>query len=34
MIPARESPNGELQFPVWNALYQVRDFAQYITGCG
>ncbi|MGE0405121.1 MAG: M61 family metallopeptidase [Candidatus Korobacteraceae bacterium] len=22
----------ELQLPVWNALYQVRDFAQYITG--
>jgi predicted metalloprotease with PDZ domain len=21
----------ELQLPVWNALYQVRDFAQYIT---
>jgi predicted metalloprotease with PDZ domain len=22
----------ELQLPVWNALYQVKDFAQYITG--
>src|SRR5438270_10293013 len=21
----------ELQLPVWNALYQVRDFAQYVT---
>jgi predicted metalloprotease with PDZ domain len=28
-------PNGsaqrELQLPVWNALYQVRDFAQYVN---
>jgi predicted metalloprotease with PDZ domain len=22
----------QLQLPVWNALYQVKDFAQYITG--
>ena len=21
----------ELQLPVWNALYQVRDFAQYVN---
>lgn len=21
----------ELQFPVWNALYQIRDFAQYVN---
>ena len=21
----------ELQLPVWNALYQVRDFAQYVS---
>jgi predicted metalloprotease with PDZ domain len=27
--PGRES--HELQLPVWNALYQVRDFAQYIN---
>lgn len=25
------SAQRELQLPVWNALYQVRDFAQYIT---
>jgi len=23
--------NRELQLPVWNALYQVRDFSQYMT---
>src|SRR5690348_14364197 len=27
--PGRES--HELQLPVWNALYQVRDFTQYIN---
>ncbi len=26
------APTRELQLPVWNALYQVRDFAQYVTG--
>jgi predicted metalloprotease with PDZ domain len=25
------SPQRELQLPVWNALYQVRDFAQYVN---
>ena len=25
------TPQRELQLPVWNALYQVRDFAQYIN---
>jgi predicted metalloprotease with PDZ domain len=25
------SAQRELQFPVWNALYQVRDFAQYVN---
>ena len=31
-IALRANPRGntELQLPVWNALYQVRDFAQYI----
>lgn len=24
-------PQRELQLPVWNALYQVRDFSQYIN---
>jgi predicted metalloprotease with PDZ domain len=24
-------PERELQLPVWNALYQVRDFAQYVN---
>ena len=24
-------PSRELQLPVWNALYQVRDFAQYVN---
>src|ERR1041385_9214074 len=23
-------PTRELQLPVWNALYQVRDFSQYV----
>ena len=25
------APQRELQLPVWNALYQVRDFAQYVN---
>ena len=25
------APERELQLPVWNALYQVRDFAQYVN---
>ncbi len=25
------TPQRELQLPVWNALYQVRDFAQYVN---
>ena len=25
------SPQRELQLPVWNALYQVRDFAQFVN---
>src|SRR5437879_6297616 len=25
------SGQRELQLPVWNALYQVRDFAQYVN---
>ena len=25
------SSQRELQLPVWNALYQVRDFAQYVS---
>jgi predicted metalloprotease with PDZ domain len=30
MLP--EGPDlRELQFPVWNALYQIRDFAQYVN---
>jgi len=28
------SPERELQLPVWNALYQVRDFAQYVNSVG
>jgi predicted metalloprotease with PDZ domain len=24
-------PEHDLQLPVWNALYQVRDFSQYVT---
>jgi predicted metalloprotease with PDZ domain len=31
-ILLREGPaQRELQLPVWNALYQVRDFAQYVN---
>jgi len=29
-LPAGE-PVREVQLPVWNALYQVRDFAQYVN---
>lgn len=25
------SPDRELQLPVWNALYQIRDFSQYVN---
>ncbi|MBZ5720481.1 MAG: hypothetical protein LAO03_08870 [Acidobacteriia bacterium] len=25
------SPEDDLQLPVWNALYQVRDFSQYVN---
>ncbi len=25
------SPGGDLQLPVWNATYQIRDFAQYVS---
>jgi len=25
------APECELQLPVWNALYQIRDFAQYVN---
>jgi len=28
------TPQRELQLPVWNALYQVRDFAQYVNRVG
>ena len=31
MILEPGTPERELQLPVWNALYQVRDFAQYVT---
>lgn len=31
MILPAGSTDRELQLPVWNALYQVRDFAQYIN---
>src|ERR1700686_719999 len=30
ILPAG-SAQRELQLPVWNALYQVRDFAQYVN---
>jgi len=30
MLP-EGSPQRDLQLPVWNALYQVRDFAQYVN---
>src|ERR1700741_284731 len=30
ILPAG-SEQRELQLPVWNALYQVRDFAQYVN---
>jgi len=32
-IPAGR-PTYELQLPVWNALYQIRDFAQYLSSMG
>ena len=25
------SPTRQVQLPVWNALYQVRDFSQYVN---
>ncbi len=31
IILAEGSAERELQMPVWNALYQVRDFAQYVN---
>jgi predicted metalloprotease with PDZ domain len=31
MILPGGRPTRELQFPVWNALYQIRDFSQYIN---
>lgn len=30
LLPAGH-PARELQLPVWNALYQIRDFAQYVN---
>ena len=30
VLPAG-APTRDLQLPVWNALYQVRDFSQYVT---
>ena len=27
----RGRPSHELQLPVWNALYQIRDFVQYMN---
>ena len=30
ILPAG-APQRDLQLPVWNALYQVRDFAQYVN---
>lgn len=30
ILPAGH-PTRELQLPVWNALYQIRDFAQYVN---
>jgi predicted metalloprotease with PDZ domain len=29
-FPATASMSRDVQLPVWNALYQVRDFAQYV----
>ena len=31
MVLAEGPAQRELQLPVWNALYQVRDFAQYVN---
>jgi predicted metalloprotease with PDZ domain len=30
-VPSSAAPRHDLVLPVWNALYQVRDFSQYIT---
>ena len=30
-IQLPEGSSREMQLPVWNALYQVRDFAQYVN---
>ena len=30
VVPAGASER-ELQLPVWNALYQIRDFSQYVN---
>ena len=30
VLPAGQAEH-ELQLPVWNALYQVRDFSQYVN---
>jgi predicted metalloprotease with PDZ domain len=30
-LPSSSSSEVELQLPVWNALYQVRDFSQYVN---
>jgi predicted metalloprotease with PDZ domain len=32
MTVAGASPSTEIQFPAWNNLYQIRDFARYIEG--
>jgi predicted metalloprotease with PDZ domain len=29
-FPSLPGTNGDVQLPVWNALYQVRDFSQYV----
>ncbi len=31
-FPRRNPGPLDIRLPVWNALYQVRDFAQYVTG--
>lgn len=31
-FPRRDTAPMEVRLPVWNALYQVRDFAQFVTG--
>jgi predicted metalloprotease with PDZ domain len=30
-LPSSSSSEADLQLPVWNALYQVRDFSQYVN---